>query len=165
MSEPQPVKEPPDVGEEAPDFTLPSSQGGDVKLSDFRGKSSVLLIFYPGDFTPICTLQLCSYTESYKEFEQRGFTILGIGTDPVDIHRKFQKEKHISFPLLSDVDGAICRAYGVYGSIRKKPQRAIIMVDRHGVIKLRHIELTRLLYKKADAVLELIERAMAGKPV
>ncbi|MEK8024113.1 MAG: peroxiredoxin family protein [Candidatus Hydrogenedentota bacterium] len=161
MSAAESSQAPPDVGDAAPDFSLPSSQGGEVRLSDFRGKSSVLLIFYPGDFTPICTLQLCSYTESYKAFADRGFAIMGIGTDSVDVHRKFAKEKSISFPLLSDDGGKVCRDYGVFGSIMKRPQRALIMIDRNGIIKMRHVEMTRLLYRKADAVLALLEKALS----
>jgi len=122
-----------------------------------------VLIFYPGDFTPICTLQLCSYAIAYKQFEDRGFTIFGIGVDSVEKHKKFAREKSISFPLLSDPHGQTCRDYGVYGSIMKTAQRAIFMIDKNGTIKFRHIEVTRLLYKKADAVLELLERTFEGK--
>lgn len=155
----------PEVGETAPDFDLASSRGDRVKLSDFRGKATVVLIFYPGDFTPICTRQLCSYSGAYKEFEEKGFTILGIGVDSVETHKKFAKEKNISFPLLSDPGGEICKKYGVFGSIMKTAQRAIFMIDREGKIKFRHVEPTRLLYKKADAVIELLERALSGKGV
>lgn len=153
----------PQVGEPAPDFDLASSHGERVKLSNLQGESSVLLIFYPGDFTPICTRQLCSYSNAYQEFEKRGFRILGIGVDSVETHKKFIREKNISFPLLSDPAGQTCQDYGVYGSIMKKPQRAIFLIDKDGRVKFRHVEPTRLLYKKADAVLELLERALEGK--
>lgn len=147
------------VGDEAPDFELPSSRGGVVRLSDFRGRSSIVLVFYPGDFTPICTKQLCAYASSYKEFEKRGFAILGIGIDPVETHRSFTQEKKLTFPLLSDEEGKVCRAYGVAGRFIKRPKRSIFLVDREGKIQFRHVEALSVFYKKVDAVLDLLEKA------
>lgn len=152
-------------GDTAPDFTLPSSAGVTITLSHYREKSSVLLIFYPGDFTPVCTKQLCSYTAAYEEFMHHGYTLLGIGSDSVEKHREFTKSKNIVFPLLSDLKGEVCQAYGVWGNIIRRPKRAIVMVGKDGKITYKHVEATRLLYKKADAVLDVLERAAQGKPV
>lgn len=158
----QAAPKPPEVGDLAPDFHLDSSEGGKVRLADFRNKATVVLAFYPGDFTPICTRQLCSYSLAYLEFRRRGCVILGIGVDPVEMHQKFVMSKQISFPLLSDPGGAVCQAYGVYGSILKRPKRALFMIDKQGRVKFKHVEATRLFYKKADAVIELLEKALGG---
>jgi thioredoxin-dependent peroxiredoxin len=103
-----------EVGEAAPDFALPAHTGETIKLSSFKDRSSVLIVFYPGDFTPICTRQLCSYTGAYEQFRKVGYEILGIGVDNIELHRKFAREKNISFPLLSDFNGEVCKAYGVW---------------------------------------------------
>lgn len=80
----------------------------------------------------------------------------------MDKHKEFVRTRQISFPLLSDPDGQVCRAYDVFGSIMRRPKRALFMIDKQGRIKFKHVEPTRLFYKKADAVIELLEQALGG---
>lgn len=151
------------IGDPAPEFELPSSRGGTVKLSDFKGKSSVLLAFYPGDFTMICTTQLCSYSKAYEEFQRRGFEILGIGVDPIETHRAFVEEKKITFPLLTDKDGHVCRRYGVAGKFIARPKRSLFVIDKEGIVRFQHIEMLPIFHQKVDAVLELLEKSAKKK--
>src|SRR5258708_28281755 len=103
----------PQVGEPAPDFTLPSTEGRDISLSDFKGKQAVVLYFYPRDDTPGCTAEACSFRDLRTLFEQNGAEILGVSTDTVKSHKKFQAKFHLTFPLLADTDHAVADQYGV----------------------------------------------------
>lgn len=131
----------PDVGAPAPDFTL-SSQIGDapVRLSDFRGKSAVVLYFYPKDDTPGCTTESCAFRDMAGEFEEAGAAILGISLDDVDSHRRFADKYRLPFPLLADTDAAVSTAYGVYkeknryGKTSMGIERTTFVIDRDGNI-------------------------------
>ena len=105
----------PEAGAPAPDFTL-ASQIGDapVRLSDFRGKSAVVLYFYPKDDTPGCTTDSCAFRDMSEPFTEAGAVILGISLDDVDSHRRFAEKYRLPFPLLADTDAAVSTAYGVY---------------------------------------------------
>src|SRR6188768_3350088 len=104
-----------EVGQQAPDFTLPGIEKGerrDFTLSEFRGKP-VVLAFYPGDFTPGCTRQMCSYRDNYEEYGKAGAVLLGISPQDVDSHEKWADKKSFDFPLLADTDKKVIEAYGV----------------------------------------------------
>jgi peroxiredoxin Q/BCP len=94
------------VGDEAPDFTLPATGGEEVSLSSFRGRP-VVLVFYPGDDTPVCTVQLTSYNDDLSEFEDVGAQILGVSPQDVASHEAFSAKHGFSFPLLADTDKAV----------------------------------------------------------
>ena len=102
------------AGETAPDFTLPSSAGGDVSLSSLRGQT-VVLYFYPRDNTPGCTTQSCEYRDLRPSFEEKGAIVFGISKDSLASHDKFIGKYALNFPLLSDADLSVHRAYGAYG--------------------------------------------------
>jgi peroxiredoxin Q/BCP len=102
------------VGEAAPDFKLASTDDKDVSLSDFTGKSAVVLYFYPRDDTPGCTAEACSFRDLRSMFNQQGAEILGVSADTVKSHKKFQTKYHLTFPLLADPDHAIADKYGVW---------------------------------------------------
>lgn len=89
----------------APDFTLPSSTGGEISLSDYRGSKSVVLYFYPKDDTPGCTKEACSFRDSMAEFEKLGAQVLGVSRDSLGSHQQFAAKYQLAFPLLSDADG------------------------------------------------------------
>jgi peroxiredoxin Q/BCP len=104
----------PGVGEPAPDFTLPSTEGKDIGLADYRGQQQVVLYFYPKDDTPGCTKEACSFRDLRSVFNEHGAEILGVSTDSVRSHHRFRDKFGLSFPLLSDVDHSVAGKYGVW---------------------------------------------------
>jgi peroxiredoxin Q/BCP len=125
-----------EIGEQAPDFELPGIEKGerrDFSLSEFRGRN-VVLAFYPGDNTPGCTRQLCSYRDDWSEFEQLGAVLLGISPQDVDSHENFATKRNFPFPLLADVDKHVAAAYGVTAPIIGI-RRSVFVVDREGVVQ------------------------------
>lgn len=101
-------------GDQAPDFTLSSSDGRDVSLKDFKGEKNVVLYFYPKDDTPGCTKEACSFRDQRKLFEKVDTEIFGVSFDSVNSHKKFITKYKLSFPLLADEDKAVAKTYGVY---------------------------------------------------
>ena len=131
----------PAEGAPAPDFELPSQTGdAPVRLSDFRGKQSVVLYFYPKDDTPGCTTESCSFRDMSGDFEDAGAAILGISLDDVDSHRRFAEKYRLPFPLLADTDAKTAAAYGVYkeknlyGKKSMGIERSTFVIDREGCI-------------------------------
>ena len=102
------------VGEMAPDFSVPSTDGSIIRLTEFRGKV-VILYFYPKDDTPGCTKEACAFRDSYDEFKKRGAVLLGVSTDAVKSHVKFTEKFKLPFPLLADESKSIVEAYKVWG--------------------------------------------------
>jgi peroxiredoxin Q/BCP len=137
-------------GEVAPDFDLPATGGERVKLSGLRGQV-VVLAFYPGDFTAVCTKQLCSYRDGFAGLAATGARLLGISPDSMESHERFKKEKALPFSLLSDSDGAVSRAYGVKGLLMKTT-RALLIVDRAGVIRFRKDEFLSLSFRATEEI-------------
>ena len=101
-------------GDEAPSFTATTTGGGQVSLSDYKGKQ-VILYFYPRDDTPGCTKEACAFRDTFAEFERKGAVVLGVSVDPVKAHDKFAAKYKLPFPLLADPDHKIVQAYGVWG--------------------------------------------------
>ncbi|MBI3803788.1 MAG: thioredoxin-dependent thiol peroxidase [Nitrospirae bacterium] len=108
------MTKPLEPGDEAPPFTLPSSEGKEIDLASYRGKRSVVLYFYPKDDTPGCTKEACFFRDAFSDFKKSKGVILGVSLDPLAAHEKFIKKYTLPFPLLSDADGAVSKAYGVY---------------------------------------------------
>ena len=131
----------PEVGKPAPDFKLASTDDKDVSLADFKGKQAVVLYFYPRDDTPGCTAEACSFRDLRKLFEENGAEILGVSTDTVKKHKKFQAKYHLTFPLLADIDHAVADQYGVWqqrkfmGREYMGIARTTFVVDKQGTIK------------------------------
>jgi peroxiredoxin len=123
-------------GATAPDFTLLDQDGRKVSLEGFRGQT-VVLVFYPADFSPVCTDQLSVYQEVLGELEERGAKILGISVDGAFCHRAFRGELNLTFPLLADFHpkGEVARAYGVWSEDHGVASRALVMIDAEGVVK------------------------------
>jgi peroxiredoxin Q/BCP len=143
-----------DAGDAAPDFELPGTGDRTYRLSDYRGRK-VVIAFYPGDFTVVCTRQLCSYRDDSEELEALDAEVLAISPQSVASHERFRSEKGLTVPLLSDEDRTVARAYGVLaaGQVR----RSTFVVDEEGVVRHRKVRLLGLGY---DSV-EDIERALA----
>lgn len=125
------------IGDTAPDFSLPSQTGETIKLSDFRGKSSVVLYFYPKDDTPGCTKESCAFRDSYEQFKQAGAEVIGVSSDSADSHQKFASKYSLPFTLLSDRDKALRKLYGVPSTLGLLPGRVTYVIDKQGVV--RHI--------------------------
>lgn len=129
-----------ETGAEAPDFTLPSSDGGNVSLSELRGKP-VVLYFYPRDDTPGCTTEACSFRDRKKELTKLGAVVLGVSADTVDSHVKFRDKHDLNFPLLADEDHQVAEAYGTwrektrFGKKSMGIQRSTFLIDAEGKVR------------------------------
>lgn len=146
----------PDVGSIAPDFELPGTGGETYRLSTYAGQN-VILAFYPGDFTPVCTRQFCSYRDDGDRLEQLGAQMLGISPQSVASHERFMTQHSLTIPLLADEDRRVAKLYGVVGPM-KMVRRAILLIDGERVIRYRHVAALGLSYRDADD----LERAMAA---
>jgi thioredoxin-dependent peroxiredoxin len=142
-------------GDTAPDFELPGTGGRNYRLSDYRGQK-VILAFYPGDFTTVCTNQFCSYRDQGERLAGLGAAVLGISPQSVASHERFTEEKRLNVPLLADEDKEVARAYGVLAG--PMVRRAIFIVDEDGVIRHRKVTLAGLTYESVDD----LERALAA---
>lgn len=129
------MPETPEIGDPAPDFTLPSTQGA-VQLSERLKERAVLLVFYPGDDTPVCTKQLCDYRDNLGVFGDLGVDVLGINPQPLESHKAFAAKFSLPFPLLSDEDKNVCRTYGTL-SFLGYAQRALVLIGRDGRVKYK----------------------------
>jgi peroxiredoxin Q/BCP len=127
-------------GRPAPDFELPSSDGGKLTLSDLRGKT-VVLYFYPRDNTPGCTREACSFRDAHARLRRKGVVVLGVSPDSLASHDKFRHQHDLPFALLSDVDKKVAKAYGAFGEkilYGKKTQgmiRSTFVIDPEGVVR------------------------------
>ncbi len=142
-------------GDPAPDFELPGTGGRTYRLSDYRGRKLVLA-FYPGDFTPVCTRQFCSYRDEGGRLDAIDAEVLGISPQSVDSHERFVREKSLNVPLLADEDKAVARAYGIVAG--PMVRRATFVIDERGTIRHRNVTLAGLSF---DTV-EEIEAAVAA---
>jgi peroxiredoxin Q/BCP len=128
-----------ETGDAAPDFTLPSSGGGTVRLSDLRGQK-VVLYFYPKDDTSGCTKEACSFSENISAFNRIKAKVIGLSRDSVASHDKFIQKYGLKFPLVSDEDGKVCEAYGVwveksmYGRKYMGIERTTFLIGEDGII-------------------------------
>jgi peroxiredoxin Q/BCP len=141
---------PPEVGDPAPDFTLPGVAGttrSDYTLSSYRGKK-VVLAFYPGDFTPGCTRQMCSYRDHFDDFTGVDAVVLGISPQDVDSHERWIEAKSLPFPLLADPDRTVIEAYGV-GMPVLGVRRSIFLVDGEGIVRYKHVALIGATFRKS----------------
>lgn len=125
----------PAVGAPAPDFTLPSTSGEDVTLSDFRGRSHVLLAFFPLAFTGVCTTELCDFTGEQSAFTDAGAVVFGVSVDSVPTLKAFQEHRGIGVDLLSDFHRTVCRQYGTLLEPEFFSSRSYVIVDREGTVR------------------------------
>lgn len=137
-------------GDPAPDFELPGTGGGTHRLADHRG-SWVVLAFYPGDFTPTCTRQFCSYRDESSRLAELDVELLGISPQGVDSHERFAAEHAIGHTLLADRDLAVARAYGVVGPFRLV-RRSTFIVDPQGVVRDADVSLLGLGFTSVDEI-------------
>jgi thioredoxin-dependent peroxiredoxin len=137
----------PQVGEPAPDFELPGTSGS-FRLSDHRGER-VVLLFYPGDNTMVCTKQFCSYRDRADDFAALNATVLGISSQDLASHEAFVAKHRLNVPLLADVDRRVAKSYSAFSS-RLGVKRAAIVIDEQGIVRDRHDHLLGLDYQSVD---------------
>jgi peroxiredoxin Q/BCP len=151
----------PRIGEQAPDFQLPGTDGP-FRLSDHRGER-VVLLFYPGDNTPVCTRQFCSYRDRAEDVEALGATVVGISDQDLDSHEAFKAKNGLNVPLLADVDDAVAKAYGAHAPVIGT-RRAVVIVDEDGVVRARHDHALGLDFQSVDDLREMLEGLDAPSP-
>lgn len=144
----------PKVGDPAPDFTLPSTDG-EITLSKQLARGAVLLVFYPGDDTPVCTRQLCDYRDSLDVFGRLGVQVLAINPQSEDSHERFKRKHDLPFPLISDPGGSVCKSYGARGLLGMT-KRALVLVGRDGHVKWRRSDFP-LFHQTAEDVRDAVE--------
>jgi peroxiredoxin Q/BCP len=147
----------PRVGELAPGFELPGT-GGNFTLSEHRGER-VVLLFYPGDNTMVCTKQFCSYRDRAEDFASLNATVVGISSQDLASHEGFASKYSLNVPLLADVDGAVAKQYSAF-SPRLGTKRAVIVIDEQGLVRHRHDHLLGLDYQSVDE----LKRALDALP-
>jgi thioredoxin-dependent peroxiredoxin len=125
----------PKVGHQAPDFELEGTDGS-FRLSEHRGER-VVLLFYPGDDTAVCTRQFCSYRDNAEGFDQLGATVVGISAQGLESHEKFTAKHGLTVPLLADPGSEVAKLYGAWMRVRG-PKRAVVIVDEQGRVAYRH---------------------------
>ena len=149
------------VGAPAPDFTLKDGNGDEWRLSDHRGKV-VVLLFYPGDETPICTSQMCSVRDRWADYLATGAEVVGISSDSIESHRKFAAHHNLPLRLLSDSDGTAANLYGARSLIPGKVARSVFVIDAQGILRHADVRPLGLFKPKDDATITAIRAAQQG---
>jgi thioredoxin-dependent peroxiredoxin len=144
----------PQVGEQAPDFELPGTDGP-FKLSEHRGER-VVLLFYPADDSMVCTKQFCSYRDRADDFQALDATVVGISAQDLASHEQFAAKHALNVPLLADVDKEVAKAYSAF-SPRLGTKRAVIVIDEQGIVQHRHDHLLGLDYQSVDELRSALE--------
>ena len=148
----------PAIGARAPDFALKDAQGQTWRLSDRRGQV-VVLLFYAGDETPVCTKQMCSLRDRWNEYVATGAEILGISTDSTETHRKFIEHHRLPLRLLSDTDRKVADTYGARSMIPGKVARSVFVIDANGIVRYRDVRPLGLFRPKDDDIIKAIREA------
>jgi peroxiredoxin Q/BCP len=155
------VAKTPQVGEQAPDFELPGTDGP-FRLSDHRGER-VVLLFYPGDDTTVCTKQFCSYRDRAEDLAALDAIVVGISSQDLASHESFIAKHGLNVPLLADVGGDVARAYSAFSS-GLGTKRAVVVIDERGIVRHRHDHLLGLDYQSVDQLQAALEALPASAP-
>lgn len=157
MIQPQVAVEPAFVGNPAPLFTLQGDDGKNVSLIDILVQGPSMLVFYPGDFTPVCTKQLCSYQSAMERFKALGIQVVGISQNSPEQHKAFRQKFGFEFPLLTDPKRELTKVYGVTSLFMLGgTSRAVFILSKSGKILYRYVEPTRLSHRNPDELIEAI---------
>ena len=151
------------VGDTAPEFALQGTGEREYRLRGQRGHWTVLAL-YPGDFTPVCTRQFCSYRDAADGLERLDATVWGISPQSVDSHERFRRTYELTVPLLADPQREVIRAYGVLGP-GGLVRRSIFIVDPAGIVRYRHVALLGLHYRDVRALGDALKRVRSQVPV
>ncbi len=144
------------VGDRAPDFVLPGTNGTTHSLSDFAG-SPLVLVFYPGDDTPVCTRQLNSYNDGLDRFSELDAKVVGISAQSVSSHDMFSNKHGFEFPLLADVDKEVAGRYGTLGPIGF-PRRSVFIIDADGIVRYAHRAIAGLTFRPVSELVAELEK-------
>ena len=147
------------IGEAAPEFELAGTGGRCYRLLDYRGRG-VILAFYPGDFTTVCTRQFCSYRDAADRLDELDADVVGVSPQSLDSHERFRAKYGLTVPLLADPERTAIRAYGVLGpgGIVRRP---IFIVDPEGIVRYRQVALLGLGYQDVEDLKRSLRRARA----
>ena len=151
----------PALNSPAPDFTLKDGNGEDWRLSNQRGKV-VVLLFYPGDETPVCTRQMCSVRDRWDDYLATGAEVVGISGDSVESHKNFAEHHNLPLRLLSDSERAVAKLYGAESFIPGRVARAVFVIDPKGILRYRDVRPIGLFKPKDDATIAAIKEASNG---
>ena len=154
MANPSKLRE----GQAAPDFVLRDGGGVEWRLFDQRGKV-VVLLFYPGDETPICTRQMCSVRDRWEDYAATGAEVVGVSTNTVDSHKSFAEHHDLPLRLLADVDRKVADLYGAQSLIPGKVARSVFVIDANGIIRHRDVRPLGLFRPKDDDIIASIRKA------
>ena len=149
------------VGDKAPDFTLPSQSGEQVRLQDRIGQGVVVLYFYPKDETSGCTREACAFRDSHEVFTDAGAEVIGVSSDSVDRHAAFATHHKLPFTLLSDKGGTVRKEYGVPATLGLIPGRVTYVIDRDGTVRHVFNSMTNISGHVNDA-LEVVRQLQGG---
>lgn len=136
-----------ETGAAAPDFSLPDQDGKPFRLSEHRGRKLVL-VFYPGDDTPVCTRQLCEYRDGIQEFADLDVDVVGISRNDGDSHRRFRDKYQLPFTLLTDQDLGVAETYDCKGLLGMK--RGVFIVDEEGIVRYAHVETVSIFRRRKE---------------
>lgn len=146
------------INDSASDFTLKDGDGSDWTLSDHRGKT-VVLLFYPGDNTPICTAQMCSVRDHWSEYQATGAEVVGISTDTVESHDKFAEKHGLPLRLLSDADRKVSEQYDMKSWLPGRSARGVVVIDSEGKVAYHKAQPLSLFKPSDEEVLAAIKKA------
>jgi peroxiredoxin len=151
-----------EAGSPAPDFTLRDQDGQDVTLADLKGQTS-LLVFYPLDFSPVCSDQLSIYQELMDDFESKGVKLYGVSVDSAFCHKAFQDKLNLTMPLLADFEpkGAAAKAFGIYNDEHGISNRALFLIDAEGTVAWSYVSPSVLEIPGANLIFDALESAPA----
>ena len=143
------------IGNVAPDFTLKDGDGSEWTLSNYIGRT-VVLLFYPGDNTPVCTAQLCSVRDHWSEYQATGAEVVGISTDTVESHKGFAEKNQLPLRLLSDIDRKVSEMYDMKSWLPGRSARGVVVIDGQGNIAYHKVQVVSLFKPSDDDVLAAI---------
>ena len=145
------------IGDKAPVFTLPDKDGKPVNLSDFIGRTAVILFFYPKDESYGCTKEACSFRDNYEDFKESGAEVIGISADDAESHRKFAVNHKLPFILLSDKDKSVATLYGAGNSLGILPGRVTFVIDKQGIVRMAYS--SQVNFKKhVEEAIEMVKK-------
>jgi peroxiredoxin Q/BCP len=142
----------------APEFSLPDGEGVEWSLAAHRGKV-VVLLFYPGDETPVCTAQMCSVRDRWKDYTATGAEVVGISTGSVESHKSFAENHNLPLRLLSDVGGKVARLFESRSLFPGRVARSVFVIDANGIIRYRDVRRVGLIRPRDDEILRAIREA------
>ncbi|GHJ39085.1 peroxiredoxin family protein [Streptomyces sp. TS71-3] len=158
----------PEVGSAAPDFTLPglrlesgAVERGEYRLADAKG-SPLVLVFYPGDDTMVCTRQLCAYTSDLDRFRDLGAAVWAVSPQDLDSHERFARKRALALPLLADAGEAVAASYGITAP-GLGLRRSVFVLDGDGIVRWRHIALVGMTFRSTDTLVEQLELLREGR--